>query len=117
MGFFSVVCLLCLCVCLFVPCSRRLGKGCSLLSSLWCINVSVSLSGWCHGSGVVLDCIVFDICTLAFFSRFTDVSSLLFSIFLPNDVGSGNLWLMHLTDIHAFFISLFHPNVVGSGNM
>ena len=59
----------------------------------------------------------FDICTLAFFSRFTDVSSLLFSIFLPNDVGSGNLWLRHLTDIHAFFISLFHPNVVGSGNM
>ena len=40
-------------VCLFVPCGHLLGKG----SSLWCLIVSLSLSHWYPGSGVVLDCI------------------------------------------------------------
>ena len=34
-----------------------LGKGCPLGSRLWCITVSLSLSHWYPGSGVVLDCI------------------------------------------------------------
>ena len=42
--FFSVLCLLCLCACLFI-------------CALWCITVSLSLSHWYPGSDVVLDCI------------------------------------------------------------
>ena len=41
-------------VCLFVPCGNLLGKGWPLLS---CLIVSVLLSHWYPGSGVVLDCI------------------------------------------------------------
>ena len=44
-------------VCLFVPCGHLLGKGWLLGSCLWCITVSLSLSHWYPGSGVVLDCI------------------------------------------------------------
>ena len=55
---FSVLCLLCLCARLFnVPGGHLLGKGRSLGSCLWCLAVSVSLSSWYPGSGVVLDCI------------------------------------------------------------
>ena len=46
-------------VCLFVPCGHLLGKGWPLGSSLWCLIVSLSLSHWYPGSGVVLDCIDF----------------------------------------------------------
>ena len=45
-------------VCLFVPCGHLLGKDWPLGSLLWCIIVSLSLSHWYSGSGVVLDCIV-----------------------------------------------------------
>ena len=59
--FLSVLCLLCLCafvcVCLNVPCGHLLGKGWPLGSRLWCLTVSLLLSHWYHGSGVVLDCI------------------------------------------------------------
>ena len=44
-------------VCLFVPCGHLLGKGWPLGSSLWCLIVSLPLSNWYPGSGVVLDCI------------------------------------------------------------
>ena len=55
-------------VCLFVPCGHLLGKGCSFGSRLWCITVSLSLSHWYPGSGVVLDCIrIPDLCTLTYF--------------------------------------------------
>ena len=56
---FSVLCLLCafVHVCLYVPCGHLLGKGCLLGSCLWCLTVSLSLSHWYPGSGVVLDCI------------------------------------------------------------
>ena len=43
--------------CLYVPCSHLLGKGWPLGSRLWCLTVSLSLSHWYPGSGVVLDCI------------------------------------------------------------
>ena len=57
MFFLSCVCYACVHVCLFVPCGRLLGKGWPLGSSLWCLIVSLSLSHWYPGSGVVLDCI------------------------------------------------------------
>ena len=46
-------------VCLYVPCGHLLGKAWPLGSRLWCLTVSLSLSHWCSGSGVVLDCIDF----------------------------------------------------------
>ena len=53
--FFSVLCLRCLCVRLLcVLCGHLLG---TLGSRLWCITVSLSLSNWYPGSGVVLNCI------------------------------------------------------------
>ena len=44
-------------VCLFLPCGHLLGKVWPLGSSLWCLNVSLPLSHWYLGSGMVLDCI------------------------------------------------------------
>ena len=32
---------------------------CTADTSLWCLTVSLSLSHWCPGSGVVLDCMTF----------------------------------------------------------
>ena len=56
--FLGVLCLLCLYACLFIStlCSPT-GEGWPFDSSLWCIIVSLSLSHWYPGSGVVLDCI------------------------------------------------------------
>ena len=39
-------------MCFVVACWER-----ALGSRLWCLNVSLSLSHWYYGSGVVLDCI------------------------------------------------------------
>ena len=55
--FFGLVFAMPLCVCLYVPCGQLLGKGWPLSSRLWCIIVSLSLSHWYPGLGVVLDCI------------------------------------------------------------
>ena len=61
--FCSVLCLLCLCARLFM-CALWSpvgggggGGGWPLGSRLWCLAVSLSLSHWYPGSGVVLDCI------------------------------------------------------------
>ena len=56
MFFLSSVCYAIVRVCLFVPCGHLLGKGLPLGSRLWCLTVSLSLSLWYPGSGVVLDC-------------------------------------------------------------
>ena len=57
-GFFLYcVCYAFVCVCLYVPCGHLLGKGWPLGSRLWCLTVSLSLSHWYPGSGVVLDCV------------------------------------------------------------
>ena len=61
-GFLYVFVLSCVCyvfvrVCLYVLCGHLLGKGWPLGSRLWCLTVSLSLSHWYPGSGVVLDCI------------------------------------------------------------
>ena len=55
-------CLSCVCyvfarVCIYVLCGHLLGKGWPLGSRLWCLTVSLSLSHWYPGSGVILDCI------------------------------------------------------------
>ena len=57
MFFLSCVCYAVVCVCLFVPCCHLLGKGWPLGFRLWCQTVSLSLSHWYPGSGVILDCI------------------------------------------------------------
>ena len=44
-------------VCLLMPCGHLLGKGWPLGSRLWCLIVTLSLSHWYPGSGVVLGCI------------------------------------------------------------
>ena len=51
----SCVCYAFVRVSLFVPCGRLLGKGWPLGSRLCCVTVSLSLSYWYPGSGVVLD--------------------------------------------------------------
>ena len=53
----ACVCYVFVHVCLYVLCGHLLGKGRSLCSRLWCSTVSLSLSHWYPGSGVVLDCI------------------------------------------------------------
>ena len=59
MFFLSCVCHVSVCVCLYVPCGHLLGKDGPLGSRLWCLPVSLSLSHWYPGLGVVLDCIDF----------------------------------------------------------
>ena len=53
----SCVCYVFVCICLYVLCGHLLGKDWPLGSRLWCLTVSLSLSHWCPGSGVVLNCI------------------------------------------------------------
>ena len=53
----SCVCYVFVRVCLYVLCGHLLGKGWPLSSHLSCLTVSLSLSHWYPGSGVVLDCI------------------------------------------------------------
>ena len=58
---FSVLCLLCLCVRLFIcalwsPAGKGLTSWLSFVVSVR-LTVSLSLSHWYPGSGVVLDCI------------------------------------------------------------
>ena len=57
MFFLSCVCCAFVCVCLCVPCAHLLGKSWPLGSRMWSLTVSLSLSHWYPGSGVVLDCI------------------------------------------------------------
>ena len=57
MFFLSCVCYVFVRVCLYVLCGHLLGKGWPLGSRLWCLTVSLLLSHWYPGSGVVLDCI------------------------------------------------------------
>ena len=56
--FCSVLCLLCLCTCLFI-CAlwSPAGKGLTSWLSFLVSDMSLSLSHWYPGSGVVLDCI------------------------------------------------------------
>ena len=56
--FCSVLCLLCFVrVCLYVLCGHLLGKGLTSWLSFVVSSVSLSLSHWYPGSGVLLDCI------------------------------------------------------------
>ena len=53
----SCVCYVFVRVCLHVLCGHLMGKGWPLGSRLSCLTVSLPLSHWYPGSGVVLDCI------------------------------------------------------------
>ena len=56
--FYSVLCLLCLCACLFIcALGSPAGKGLTSWLSFVVSTTSLSLFHWCPGSGVVLDCI------------------------------------------------------------
>ena len=55
--FLCCVCYAFVRVCLSVPCGHLLGKGWPLGSRVYYITVSLSLSHWYPGLGVVLDCI------------------------------------------------------------
>ena len=57
MFFPSCVCYAFVRACLCVSCGHLQGKGWPLGSRLWCLTVSLLLSQWYPGSGVVLDCI------------------------------------------------------------
>ena len=57
MLFLSYVCYAFVRVCLLLPCCHLLGKGWPLGSRLWYLIMSLLLSHWYPGSGVVLDCI------------------------------------------------------------
>ena len=54
--FLSCVCYAFVSVCWHVLCGHLLGMGWPLGSRLWCPTVSLLLSHWYPGSGVVLDC-------------------------------------------------------------
>ena len=66
--FCSVLCLLCLCARLFI-CAlwSHAGKGLTSWLSFVVSAVSMTLSHRYPGSGVVLDCINPDLCTLTYF--------------------------------------------------
>ena len=68
--FCSVLCLLCLCARLFI-CAlwSPAGKGLTSWLSFVVSTVSLSLSHWYPGSGVVLDCSIPDLCTLTYFEK------------------------------------------------
>ena len=66
--FFSVLCLLCLCMHLLI-CAlwSPAGKGLTSWLSFVVLTVSLLLSHWYPGSGVVLDLSIPDLCTLTYF--------------------------------------------------
>ena len=66
MFFLSFVCYAFVRVCLYVPGGHLLGKGWPPGSRLWCLIVSLLLSHWYPGSGVLLDCID-SLLTLSYF--------------------------------------------------
>ena len=55
--FCSVLCLLCLCTSVYMCFWSPAGKGLTFWLSFVVSSVSLSLSHWYPGSGVVLDCI------------------------------------------------------------
>ena len=57
--FFTILCLLCLCTHLFICVLSPAGKGLTSLLSFVVSTLSLLLSHWYPGSGVVLDCIDF----------------------------------------------------------
>ena len=57
MFLFCLVFAMSLCASVYVPCGHLLGKGLPLGSRLWYLTVSLSLSHWYPGSGMVVDCI------------------------------------------------------------
>ena len=73
--FFPVLCLLCLCVRLFIYALwSPAGKGMTYWLSFVVSNCGLSLSNWYSGSGVYLIVLIPDLCTLTYFhSQLVDV--------------------------------------------
>ena len=90
MLFLSCVCFVFVRVCLYVLSGNLLRKGCPLGSRLWCLTVSLSLSHWYLGSGVVLDWTIPDLCTLTYFA---------FLLNCTPRVGPQTLWRFRLKDV------------------
>ena len=68
--FCSVLCLLCLCACLFICALWSFaGEGLASWLSFVVSAVSLSLSHWYPGSGVVLVVSIPDLCTLTYFEK------------------------------------------------
>ena len=63
----SCVCYVFVRISLIVLCGHLLEKGWPLGSRLWCLTVSLSLSHWHPGSGVVLIVSIPDLRTLTYF--------------------------------------------------
>ena len=78
----SCVCYAVVRVCLYVPCGHVLGKGLPLGSLLWCLTVSLSLSHWYPGSGVVLDLSIPDLCTFTYFIERRNLYNKLYNVIL-----------------------------------
>ena len=102
-------------VCLHVLCGHLLGKGWPLGSRLWCLTVSLSLSHWYLGSGVVLDCI--DSWSLHPYLIWSG-----FKLFSNLQVHSwNNFWRKKTTTeddkIHAKLPSMQRVNVSGTYNI
>ena len=84
-------------VCLYVLSGHLLGKGWPLGSHLWCLTVSLSLSNWYPGSGVVLNCIdswslhPYLLCTLIKHSvtKFPVISSIQYTLALITSFFEG----------------------------
>ena len=55
--FFCLVFAMPLCVSVYCALWSPAGKGLTSWRCLWCLTVSLSLSHWYPGSGVILDCI------------------------------------------------------------
>ena len=74
--FCSVLCLLCLCVRLFI-CAlwSPAGKGLTSWLSFVVSTVSLSLSHWYPGSSVVLDVSIPDLCTLTYYNLVINLDS------------------------------------------
>ena len=81
-------------VCLLMPWGHLLGKGCPPGSRLWCLIVTLSLSHWYLGSGVVFDCVdswslpFFLLCTLR--DLYQELQKVLWSMILASGWVSGD---------------------------
>ena len=65
MLFLSGFCYAFMRICLLMPRSHLLGRA--DLLAIVCLMVKLSLSHWCPGSGMVLECIDPDLCPLSYF--------------------------------------------------
>ena len=90
----SCVCYVFVRISLTVLCGHLLEKGWPLGSRLWCLTVSLSLSHWHPGSGVVLIVSIPDLCTLTNFVVFVAavVVVIVFVVAVLFDIIAAVVW-------------------------